>query len=158
MNCGAGEDSWESLGWQGDQTSQSLMKSVLNIHWKDWCWGWNSNTLATWWEKLTHWKRPWCWEMLKTRGERDDRGWDGWMASLTRLEMSLSKLWKMIDRKARRAAIHGVTKSRTRLRDRTELTLIHVGRHSFHYCFILWLLFQQVHYTFYWVLSWIFTL
>ena len=40
-------------------------------------------TLATWCEELTHWKRPWCWERLKTGGERDDRGWDGWMASLT---------------------------------------------------------------------------
>ena len=35
-------------------------KSVLDVHWKDWCWSWNSNTLATWWEELTHWKRPWC--------------------------------------------------------------------------------------------------
>ena len=26
-------------------------------------------------------KRPWCWERLKARGEGDDRGWDGWMAS-----------------------------------------------------------------------------
>ena len=37
LNCGIGEDSWESLGQQGDQTSQSQRKSVLNIHWKDWC-------------------------------------------------------------------------------------------------------------------------
>ena len=28
-------------------------------------------------------KRPWCWERLRTRGERDDRGWDDGMASLT---------------------------------------------------------------------------
>ena len=35
-NCDAGEDSWESLGQQGDQTSQSSRKSTLNIHWKDW--------------------------------------------------------------------------------------------------------------------------
>ena len=56
---------------------------VLNIHWKDWCWSWNSNTLATWCEELTYWKRPWCWERLKEGGERDDRGWDGWMASPT---------------------------------------------------------------------------
>ena len=34
-------------------------------------------------EELTHWKRPWCWERLKAGGEGDDRGWDGWMASLT---------------------------------------------------------------------------
>ena len=57
-------------------------KSVLNIHWKDWCWSWNSNTLATWFEELTHWKRLWCWERLKV-GEGDDRGWDDWMASPT---------------------------------------------------------------------------
>ena len=45
---------------------------------------WNSSTLATWCEELTHWKRPWCWERLKAGGEGDDKGWDGWMASLTR--------------------------------------------------------------------------
>ena len=49
----------------------------------DWCWRWSSNTLATWWEELTHWKRSWCWERLRAGGEVDDRGWDGWMASLT---------------------------------------------------------------------------
>ena len=82
LNCGVGEDSWESLGWQGDPTSLSWRKSVLNIHWKDWCWSWNSNTLATWCEELTHWKRPWCWERLK-EGQGDGRGRDGWMASPT---------------------------------------------------------------------------
>ena len=43
----------------------------------------NSNTLATWCEDPTHWERPWCWERLKVGGEGDDRGWDGYMASLT---------------------------------------------------------------------------
>ena len=42
-----------------------------------------SNTLATWCEELTHWKRLWCWERLKAGGEGDDREWDGWMASRT---------------------------------------------------------------------------
>ena len=82
LNCGAGEDSWESLGLQGDPTSPFWRKSVLNIHWKHWCWSWNSNPLATWCEELIHLKRPWCWERLKA-GERDDTGWGGWMASLT---------------------------------------------------------------------------
>ena len=77
-----GEDSWESLGLQGDPTSPSW-RSDLGVHRKDWCWSWNSNTLATWCKKLTHWKRPWCWERLRAGGEEDDRGWDGWMASLT---------------------------------------------------------------------------
>ena len=35
-------------------------------------------------EELTHWKRPWCWEGLGAGGKGGDRGWDGWMASLTR--------------------------------------------------------------------------
>ena len=56
---------------------------LLNVHWKDWCWSWNSNTLATWCKELTHLKRPWCWGRLKTRGEGDNRERDGWMASLT---------------------------------------------------------------------------
>ena len=34
-------------------------------------------------KELTHLKRPWCWESLKVRGEGDNRGWNGWMASQT---------------------------------------------------------------------------
>ena len=40
-------------------------------------------TLATWCKELTHWKRLWCWEILKVEGEGNDSGRDGWMASLT---------------------------------------------------------------------------
>ena len=68
LNCGVGEDSWES---------------VLGVHWRDWCWSWNSNTLANWCGELTHLKRPWCQERLRAGGEGDDREWDGWMASPT---------------------------------------------------------------------------
>ena len=63
--------------WIARRSNQSILK-ILNIHWKDWCWSWNSNTLATCCEEQ-HWKRPWCWERLKAGGE----GWDGWRASLT---------------------------------------------------------------------------
>ena len=80
LNCGVGEDTWESPGQQGDQTSQSSRKSILNIYWKDWCW--SSNTMATWCEAPIHWKRPWCWERLKAGGQGDNRGRAGWMASL----------------------------------------------------------------------------
>ena len=70
--------------WTARRSNQSILKkSVLNIHWKDWCWTWSSNTLVPLWEKLTHWKRLWCWERLKVGGEGDDRRWDGWMASPT---------------------------------------------------------------------------
>ena len=72
---------WESFGLQGDPTCQSWRKSVLNIHWKDWCW--NSNTLVTRCKEPTYWKRLWCWDRFRAGGEGDDRGWDGWMASST---------------------------------------------------------------------------
>ena len=84
FNCGIGEDSWESLGLQGDPTSPSIRRSVLGVLWKDWCWSWNSSTLATSCKELTHWKIPWCWEGLGAGGEGDDRGWDCWMTSSTR--------------------------------------------------------------------------
>ena len=79
-----GEDSWESLGLQGDLTSPFWRRSALGFLWKEWCWSWNSSTLATSCEELTHWKRLWCWEELGAEGEGDDRGWDGWMPSQTR--------------------------------------------------------------------------
>ena len=63
-----------------------------------------------------------CWEGLGAGGEGDYRGWDGWMASLTRWVLSLSELRELVmDREAWRALIHGVTKSRTGLSDWTEL-------------------------------------
>ena len=68
--------------WTARRSNQSIEKEIsLGVHWKDWCWSWNSNTLATWCEELTHLKRPWCWERLKAGGgEGDNRGWDDWMA------------------------------------------------------------------------------
>ena len=68
---------------EGDPTSP-LWRSPLRFLWKEWCWSWNSSTLATSCKELTHWKRFWCWEGLGAGGEGDDRGWDGWMASPTR--------------------------------------------------------------------------
>ena len=71
--------------WTARRYNQSILKrSLLAVHWKDWCWSWNSKTLATSCEELTHWRRPWCWKGLGAGGEGDDRGWDGWMASPTR--------------------------------------------------------------------------
>ena len=84
LKCGVGEDSWESLGLQGDPTSPFWRRSALGFLWKEWCWSWNSSTLATSCEELTHWKRLWFWEGLGAWGKGDNRGWDGWMALLTR--------------------------------------------------------------------------
>ena len=71
--------------WTARRSNQSILKEINpDILWKDWCWSWSSNTLATWCEEPTHWTRPQRWERLKAGGKWDDKGWDGWMASLTR--------------------------------------------------------------------------
>ena len=71
--------------WTLRRSNQSILKEISpGCSWKDWCWSWNSSTLATSCEELTHWESPWCWEGLGAGGEGDDRGWDGWMASPTR--------------------------------------------------------------------------
>ena len=80
LNCGVGEDSWESLGQQGDQISQSYRKSVLNIHCKDWCWSWSSSTLATWWKNWPTGKDP---DAGKDLRQEEKRMTEDEMASLT---------------------------------------------------------------------------
>ena len=75
LNYGVGEDSWESLGLQGNSIilkeispEYSLEGLMLKL---------KLQYLATWYK---NWKRPWCWERL-TVGEGSNRGWDGWNAS-----------------------------------------------------------------------------
>ena len=70
--------------WTARRSNQSILKEIspgcslegLMLKLK-------LQSLATSWEVLTHWKRPWCWEGLGAGREGDDRGWDGWMASPT---------------------------------------------------------------------------
>ena len=87
LNCDSEEDSWELLGLEGlgldwiDQISQSWRKSVLNIHYKDWCC--SSNTLTTWCKVPTHWKRPWCRQRLKAKkraAEDEMVRWHYWLS------------------------------------------------------------------------------
>ena len=78
-----------------------------------------SNILATWCKEPTHWER------LRAGGEGDNRGWDGWMASLTQMDMSLNKHWELVmDRETWHAAVHGVAKSWTWLSDWTTTKMI----------------------------------
>ena len=101
---------------------------VLGL-WRNWCWSWNSSTLATWCGELTHLKRPWCWERLRAGGEGDDRGWDGITDTM---DMSLGGLRELVmDREAWCAVIHGVAKSWTWLwLNWTELLWPHGLQHA----------------------------
>ena len=68
------------------RSNQSILKEINpEYSLKDWCWSWNSRTLAIQCEELIHWERLLCWERLRARGEGDNRGWLVWMASFTQL-------------------------------------------------------------------------
>ena len=76
-NCDAGEDSWESPGQQGDQTSQSWRKSTLNIHRKDSSWIWSYNTFGRVMQRADLLEKTLMLERLKAKVEESGRRWDG---------------------------------------------------------------------------------
>ena len=107
LNWGAGEDSWKSLEQQGDQTSQSKWKSILNIHQKDWGWSWSSSTLGTWCAQRLTGKVPYAgkdWGQRR-RGHRRKRGLDGITDAM---DMNLGKLQERVrERGGWPTAVHG---------------------------------------------------
>ena len=84
LNCGVGEDSWESLGLQGDPTSPFWRRSAMGFLGKN---GAKGETLVLWPPHVKSWLIGKDSNAGRDRGQEenlDDRGWDGWMASLTR--------------------------------------------------------------------------
>ena len=84
FKCGVGEELVLNVPWIARRLHQSILKetnpeyslegSMLTL---------KLQYFGHLMQRSTHWKRPWCWERLKAGGERDHKGWDGWMASLT---------------------------------------------------------------------------
>ena len=104
------------------RSNQSILKEISpGVHWKDWCWGWNSNTLATW-RRIDSLEKTLMLEGIGGRGRRGGQRLK-WLDGITDLmHISLGELRELVmDREAWHAAIHGVTKNRTRLSNWTEL-------------------------------------
>ena len=111
--CGHGEDSWESLGLQGDQISQSWRKSTLIFIGRTDVQAETPMLCPPDVKRRLIGKDPNAgkdWRQRR-RGQQRMR----WLDSITNsMDMTLSKLWEIVkDMKALHVAFHGVIKSQT---------------------------------------------
>ena len=135
LNCGAVENSWESLGLQEDSTSQSWRKWVLNILWKDWCWSWSASTYGHLMRRTDSLEKT---LMLGRIEGRRRRGWQRirWLDGITdSMDVNLSKFWELVmDRETWLAVVHGIVKSQTQLSDWTKLKPLLCVKHLCIHC------------------------
>ena len=81
--------------WTARRSNQSILKEISPEYSLEWLMlKPKPNTLATWCEELTHWKRLLCWERQKAGGEGGDREWDDWMVSLTQWIWIWASSWR----------------------------------------------------------------
>ena len=108
-NYGVGEDSWESLGLQGDQTQLILKESSLEYSLEGLMLKLKLQSFGHLMQRTDSLEKT-----LMAGGEGDDRAWDGWMASLTwrTWVWASSGSWWWTGRPGMLLAVRGVTKSK----------------------------------------------